>query len=155
AAFRSVPGVMNTSVGFMGDSLCCATVPSSDKEAAGLCMVEVVQIDFDADQISYAQLLDTFWNCHDAARTTHLPEDGRPSVERSVLFVSNDEQRKVAETERDVVNQSARFSTAVTTTIESVGHFHRADEAEQRYFERNDGAVCSAKSVVADTEAAE
>ena len=69
AAFRSVPGVMNTSVGFMGDSLCCATVPSSDKEAAGLCMVEVVQIDFDADQISYAQLLDTFWNCHDAART--------------------------------------------------------------------------------------
>jgi peptide-methionine (S)-S-oxide reductase len=154
-AFRAVPGVVDTAVGFMGDSLCCADVPSSDDEAKDMCMVEVVQVEFDAEQISYAELVETFWCCHDATRNVHRPEDGRPSLERSVLFVCDDEQRTVAEELRVAARKSDRFAAPVTTTIEPMSHFHRADEEEQKYFERNEGVVCSAKLPVVDADAAE
>ncbi len=155
ASFRAVNGVTETAVGFMADSLCDTGGPSSDQQAKALCMVEVVQVDYDPGLVSYAQLLNTFWDCHDAARDTHRPEDGRPSLERSVLFVSDDEQRQIAESARAHVRASNRFSSPVTTTIETVGPFHRADESEQRYFERNEGVVCSAKLSAINADAAE
>ena len=150
SAFRAVPGVMDSTVGFMGDSLCCAEAmvagPSSDDEAKALCMVEVVQVDFDSNQVTYAQLLETYWCYHDATRNSLCLEDGRPSLERSVLFVADDEQRNTADLNRNEVKNSARFKAPITTTIEPVSRFHRADDCEQQYFERNQGAVCSTKS---------
>lgn len=150
SAFRAVLGVMDSTVGFMGDSLCCAEAmaagPSSDDDAKAMCMVEVVQVDFDPNQVTYSQLLETYWCCHDATRNSRCLEDGRPSLERSVLFVADDEQRNTAELNRNEANESARFTAPITTTIEPASRFHRADDNEQQYLERNQGAVCSTKS---------
>ncbi len=155
ATFRAIIGIEDTAVGFMADSLCETQIPSSDDDAKAMCQVEVVQVVFDVHIVSYAQLLDSFWDCHDVTRNTHRPEDGRPSLERSVIFAANDEQRDMAKHARTRVIESMRFSNPVTTSIEPITHFHRAGESEQRYFERNEGVVCSAKLFIADANAAE
>ncbi|MBT4889343.1 MAG: peptide-methionine (S)-S-oxide reductase [Rhodospirillales bacterium] len=144
AAFGKVTGVVDTAVGFMGDSLCDCSVPTSDQHAKDMTQVEVVKVDFDPAVISYVDLIDVFLECHNASHNVYRPEDGKPSLERSVIFVGNEEQRKAAQ------NALAQLTAIVTTSIEASHHFHRADEEEQRYLERNEGAVCAMKDAAAE-----
>lgn len=139
AAFRKINGVLETCVGFMGDSLCDCSHPDSDDAAKDMNQVEVVRVDFDSRTVSYTQLIEVFWGCHNVAHPVMRPEDGKPSLERSVIFVEGGEQRNCAE------QSCACVAVPYTTTIEGVTHFHRAIESEQRYLERNEGAVCSMK----------
>lgn len=136
AAFRKVEGVIDTAVGFMGDSLCNCSIPTSDDHAKEMVQVEVVKIEYDSAQVSFDRLIETFWCCHNSVHPVIRSEDGKPSLERSVIFVSSETERKIAEAAKTI------NPNPVTTSIESIGHFHRADENEQRYLERNEGAVC-------------
>jgi len=145
AAFSKVEGVLETAVGFMGDSLCDRDVPSSDQDAKDRNQVEVVMVDFDAEVISFGELIDVFWGCHNSSHPVCNPEDGKPSLERSVTFVADKQQRKVAEDAMAVAVAADRLDALITTTIEDIGHFHRAVEEDQRYLERNEEAVCSLK----------
>ena len=145
AAFSKAEGVLDTNVGFMGDSLCQRNAPSSDQDAKDRNQVEVVMVDFDAEVISYGELIDVFWGCHNSSHPVYRAEDGKPSLERSVIFVADKQQRKMAEDAMAVAVAINRLDALITTAIEDVGHFHRAAEEDQRYLERNEGAVCSLK----------
>jgi len=155
AAYRNVHGVMDTCVGYMGDSRSGQGVPDSDDDAHVLRHVEVVVVDYDPDSITYDGLLDVFWACHDPTGPTHR-DDGVLDLERSVIFVEGEEQRMAATVALDTVKSSGRFEKPVTTVIDTIGHFHRAREDQQRYLEKNDEAVCSLKRPGLETsEAAE
>ncbi len=150
AAFAGLCGVKNTAVGFMADGLCAACdrgVPSCDQSAKDKRQVEVVQVDYDPDIIGYADLLETFWGCHNPAHPALNPCDGKPSLERSVIFVCDDDQRIIAENARDCAGTSHCGKAMIVTTIEPVGYFHRAADKEQRYLERNGTGVCSLKGL--------
>ncbi len=149
AAYRCVPGVTNTCIGYMGDSRSGQGAPQSDAEAKTLRHVEVVVVDCDPDRITYGDLLDVFWECHDPAGPAYN-EDGVLDLERSVIFVADDEQRVAAESALASVIASGRFDDPVNTVVDGVGHFHRAREDQQRYLEKNDEAICSLKPRPAD-----
>lgn len=154
AAFRKLEGVVETVVGFMADSLSDAIYercePTSDQHAKNMRYVEVVSIQFDPAVITYADLIETFWTCHNPAHGPLCPEDNLPSLERSVIFVANEMQHKIAAEACVAAMASERFDAPITTTIEDAGHFHRAVESEQRYLERNAGAVCAMKDAAAE-----
>lgn len=144
AAYRKVAGVVDTCVGYMGDSRSGQGVPKSDDHAHELRHVEVVTVDYDPDAISYENLLGVFWECHDPTGPTHR-DDGLLDLERSVIFVDGDDQRTAATTALEAIRGSGRFNKPVNTAVDEVGHFHRAREDQQRYLEKNGEAVCSLK----------
>jgi len=63
AAFRRAPGVVDTCVGYMADSLCGEGAPTSDDDAHALRHVEVVMVDYSPDTVTYQDLLALFWDC--------------------------------------------------------------------------------------------
>jgi peptide-methionine (S)-S-oxide reductase len=147
-AFSGLSGVTNTVVGFMADGMCatCDQNPAScDQNARDKRQVEVVQVDFDSTVISYADVLETFWTCHNSAHPVLDPVDGKPSLERSVIFVCDEDQRAIAENACICAKASCCDISPITTTIETVGYFHRAADKDQQYLARNAQGVCSLK----------
>lgn len=145
AMFLRTSGVVETCVGFMGDSRSGQGCPESDEDAQALRHVEVVVVDYDPDAVSYEGLLNVFWESHDPTRPTYR-DDGALALERSVIFTNSEEQRTAADAALSAIATSGRYDELVNTVVDSVGHFHRAREDQQRYLEKNGEAVCSLKT---------
>src|SRR5687768_15976643 len=89
AAFREVPGVTSTAVGYLGGTLHNPTYEDVCSGRTG--HAEVVEVEYDPAQVSYEQLLDVFWNNHNP---TTLNRQGPDIGEqyRSAIFFHNAEQ---------------------------------------------------------------
>ena len=62
-AFRTLPGVISTTVGYEGGSLRNPSYEDVCTDRTG--HAEVVQVEYDPARITYEQLLDKFWEVHD------------------------------------------------------------------------------------------
>lgn len=139
ATFRALPGVIDAAVGYMGG----VDGPTSYKE---VCTgktghAEIVEIRFDPTKISYAQLLDTFWNCHNPTQLNRQGPDVGTQY-RSAIFYHSPEQQRTAEKSKAERDASGIYKQPIVTVIEPAGTFHRAEEYHQRYFEKNGGGYC-------------
>ncbi len=132
-AFRKLEGVSEALSGFMGGDV---NEPSYQQVCSGETgHVEIVDVNYDPEIVSYAKLLETFWGVHDP---TQLNRQGPDIGEqyRSVVFYKNEEQQKVAEKSKAELEASGRFPKQVVTTIEPAGEFFAAEEYHQRYYEK-------------------
>lgn len=127
-AFREVPGVLETAVGYTGGTV---PNPSYERVANGATgHVEAVRVEFDPARVSYEELLELFWRLHDPTRTRL----GRRSRYRSAIFVHSPEQEQAALAA--VEAQSAASEWPVLTEIQRAPLFYRGEERHQRYLER-------------------
>src|SRR5450830_164356 len=130
AAFRSLPGVLDTRVGF---------ARSANGEAA---LIEVVQVDFDARVISYSRLIEHFWALHDPTSVDRQGADVGVKY-RSALFFSSAQQDQSALVAKQRLDASGQLGKPVATVILPLGEFQRADENQQRYLEKHGASACS------------
>ena len=133
ANFRRLPGVIDTSVGYMGghfENPCYLDVLSRITGHA-----EVAQIQFDPAQISYEALLDSFWQCHDPTSLNRQGAD-RGDQYRSVIFYHTPDQRAIAEKSKAALTQSGKYEKAIVTQIEPASAYWLASEDHQQYFEK-------------------
>lgn len=141
-AFRKVPGVVDTAVGFMGGTV---PHPSYERVCAGdTGHVEVCQVTYDPVRVSYEQLLEKFWEIHDPTQVNRQgPDVG--SQYRSVIFTHTPEQETAARRSKQALEQSRKFTKPIATVIESAVAFYRAEEEHQRYLEQHGGiGTCAA-----------
>lgn len=139
AAFRHVPGVLDTAVGYSGGSLPNPTY--RDVCTGGTGHAEVVQVSFDTAQIDYDQLLDIFWEVHDPTQLDRQgPDYGKQY--RSVIFYHSPEQEAAARKSKEKLQDSGRFSRPIVTEIVPAAIFYRAEEYHQRYLEKRGAASC-------------
>ena len=130
ASFRALPGVIDSRVGF---------ARFAEDESA---LIEVVQVDFDAQVITYDQLIAHFWTVHDPASVDRPGADVGIKY-RSALFFGSEEQAKVASVARQALEASGRLNRPVATVIVPLVEFVLADEEHQRYLEKHGGSSCS------------
>ena len=93
AVFERLPGVISVTSGFAGGSTPNPTYEQVCTETTG--HAEVTQIEFDPAKISYAKLLDVFWQAHDPTTLNRQGADVGTSY-RSIILYRNEEQKLMA-----------------------------------------------------------
>ena len=129
--FRGIKGVTKTEVGYSGGHTKYPTYESVCYENTD--HVEVLHIDFDDDIISYENLVEEFWKCHDPTTLDRQgPDVGRQY--RSVIYYFNDIQKNIAET--SMQKHQPSFNNMIVTEITKADTFYRAEEYHQKYLQK-------------------
>ena len=138
-AFRQVPGVVNTAVGYSGGSVDNPTYKEVCTDRTG--HAEVVEVEYDPSKVSYEELLNVFWENHDPTTLNRQgPDYG--SQYRSAIFFHTPEQEAAARASKERLDRSGRFRRPIVTQIEPAQTFWRAEEYHQQYLEKRGLASC-------------
>lgn len=139
--FWSLPGVYSTAVGYAGGHTPNATY---DEVCSGLTgHNEVVLVVFDPTQISYEQLLKTFWEAHDPTQGMRQGNDVGTQY-RSGIYTFAPAQMRAALHTRDAFQSALRAAGlgTVTTEIISAPAFYYAEDYHQQYLAKNPRGYC-------------
>jgi peptide-methionine (S)-S-oxide reductase len=139
AAFRRVPGVLDTAVGYSGGDFPNPTYRDVCTDQTG--HAEVVQVTFDPAQVSYEELLSVFWKIHDPTQLNRQGPDFGTQY-RSAIFCHSPEQQAAAEKSKADLEASRRHPRKIVTQIVPAVRFYRAEEYHQRYLEKRGIASC-------------
>lgn len=133
AEFDSVAGVLETEVGYMGGT---TPNPTYEEVCGGASEhAEAVKVVFDETRLSYAQLLDFFWTCHNPAQLNRQGFDiGRQY--RTAIFCNNDAQFTAATASKTAL-QTLGKKIATEITAPPATAFFRGEEYHQNYFAKN------------------
>jgi len=129
---RKLPGVVGTRVGYSGGDVPNATYRNHGTHA------EAIEILFDPTRISYRQLLEFFFQVHDPSTRNRQGNDVGSS-NRSAIFTTSDEQRRVARDTIADVEASGLWPGPVVTEVAPAGPFWEAEAEHQDYLERFPG----------------
>src|SRR3954453_23772736 len=135
--FRNELGVTDAAAGYMGGSVENPSYEQVCTDRTG--HAEVVQVDFDPDEVPYERLVEKFFELHDPTQLNRQgPDVG--SQYRSVIFFHTPEQKEVAEAVRE--RAQARFKRPIVTSVEPAGRFWPAEEYHQQYLVKRGLATC-------------
>jgi peptide-methionine (S)-S-oxide reductase len=134
AIFRRLKGVEEVTSGYAGG---VRQDPSYEQVTTGVTgHAESVQVEFDPSIISYAKLLEIFFNLHDPTTLNRQGAD-EGSQYRSVIFYHSEAQREVAEKVRDEIADSGLYHDPIITEIVPFEAFYTAEEYHQNFYETN------------------
>jgi len=138
--YSHLAGVVSAVSGYTGGA---RSNPSYEQVCSGATgHVEAVQISFDPEKTSYAELLDTFWRQIDPTDAGGQFAD-RGSQYRPVIFYHDAEQKRQAETSRDALVESGRFDAPIVVAIEPAQPFYPAEDYHQGYADKHPAHYCS------------
>ena len=130
--FDLTNGVTKVEVGYTGGETKNPTYEEVCYEETG--HAEVVRINFDENIITYKELLNVFWSCHNP---TTLNRQGPDIGEqyRSAVFYLNDKQKIEAEESKKIMNETM-FNNNIVTEITKFDEFYLAEEYHQKYLKK-------------------
>src|SRR5271154_4804786 len=140
AAFRELPGVRETAVGYQGGTLKNPSYEDVCSSRTG--HAEVVHVEYDPKEISYDLLLELFWAEHDPTTPNRQGPDHGTQY-RSVIFYYTPAQKAAAEASKANLEASGRFKRPIVTQIVPAPDFYRAEEYHQRYLEKRGQRSCA------------
>jgi peptide-methionine (S)-S-oxide reductase len=129
-AYQSIPGVLKTSVGYMGghfENPCHLDVGARITGHA-----EVAQVEYDPAIVSYTTLLEHFWSIHDPTTFNRQGPD-RGEQYRSVIFYHTPEQMQTAIQSKRQMDISGKFTAPIVTEIKPALAYWLANEDHQQY----------------------
>ena len=132
AVYERLPGVVAVTSGFSGGQ----TVNPTYHQVCGgdTGHAEVTQIDFDPAKISYAKLLEVFWQAHDPTTLNRQGADEGTQY-RSVIFYHGDHQKLIAE--KSKLEAQTHFHSPIVTEIVPFQVFYKAEDYHQGYYDAN------------------
>ena len=129
--FRQIKGVKNVVVGYGGGMKSNPTYKEVCTGATG--HAELVDIEFDEKEVSYKQLCESFWKCHDPTQLNRQGYDVGTQY-RSVIYTHSHEQQETAQISK--AEEQKKRTKNIATVIESFISFFPAEEYHQRYIEK-------------------
>lgn len=134
AVFDNVRGVEDVVSGYAGGQTENPTYQEVCSETTG--HAEVVQIEFDPDEISYKEVLEIFFGTHDPTTLNRQGNDVGSSY-RSAVFYHTPEQKETAEAVVKELTDEDVFGKPVVTEITEFTNFYPAEDYHQNYFANN------------------
>lgn len=135
AVFQLLRGVEQVVSGYSGGHLLNPDYRSVCNGNTG--HAEVIQIQFDPTQISYADLIRIHLATHDPTTLNRQGAD-RGTQYRSVIFTQSAEQQAIAQ--QVVAEMQANFAEPIVTQIVPAETFYAAEDYHQNYYRSNPGA---------------
>ena len=139
AKFMRIPGVKETSVGYMGGKTLKPTYEDVCTGSTG--HAEVVHLTFDPTAVSFDQLLDVFFKLHDPTTIDRQGPDVGTQY-RSVVFYHSPDQKKLATKKIDELNNLGSFGNQVVTKVTAAGDYWTAEEYHQKYLSKRGQSDC-------------
>ena len=134
ADFDKLPGVLETTSGYIGGSIENPTYEEVSSGRTG--HIEAVQVRFDPRQTSYAKLLEAFWPTIDPVNGSGQFCDNGPQY-RSAIFYLDAEQQRLAEASKTALAASGRLAQPIATVILAATTFYAAEDYHQDYHTKN------------------
>jgi peptide-methionine (S)-S-oxide reductase len=135
AVFERLPGVVAVTSGFAGGTTENPTYREVCTETTG--HAEVTEIEFDPAKISYARLLEVFWQAHDPTTLNRQGADEGTSY-RSIILYRDEKQKLIAEKSKLAAQKD--FHNPIVTEIVPLKKFYKAEDYHQQYFDNNSNA---------------
>ena len=133
---RTLPGVVDTEVGYSGGTTSNATYEQVRSGRTG--HAESIRVVFDPERLSYEDLLGVFFRMHDPTTPNRQGNDTGTQY-RSAIFYADETQRKTAEAVKSRVEASGKWKRPIVTEIVPAGEFWPAEGYHQDYLEKNPG----------------
>lgn len=134
SAFNGLKGIESAYSGYAGGHV---KDPSYEQVCqADTGHAEVVRITFDADEISYQELLEIFFALHDPTQLNRQGNDIGPQY-RSAVFYHDDEQKEQAQDLIDELDKQQIWPGKIVTEVTEVNNYYQAEDYHQDYFTNN------------------
>jgi peptide-methionine (S)-S-oxide reductase len=140
AAFRQIPGVVATRVGYTGGHTDDPTYERVCSHTTG--HAEAVEVTFDPERVSYEQLLDVFWTKHNPTTKNRQGLDIGDQY-RSSIFFHSPEQQDAAERTKESQQAKLHWPKKIVTEIVPASEFHEAEDYHQQYMEKRGRSSCT------------
>ncbi len=132
AVYRNVKGVASAVSGYAGGK---RPNPSYEQVCTGVSgHAEIVDITYDADIISLAEILDIFFVIHDPTTLNQQGAD-KGTQYRSVIYYENDAQKNVIEQSIEKAQQN--YTDIIVTEVSPLPEVYPAEAYHQNYYNLN------------------
>lgn len=136
-----VDGIISVKSGYTGGTALGPTYQEVSTGKTG--HAEAVELYFDPQIITYAQVLDYFWRLHDPTTENRQGVDVGTQY-RSAIFYHNEEQKEIAIKSKDEFDAKKVFSKPAVTQIVPASEFYSAEDYHQDFYDNNPGRICHA-----------
>ena len=134
AMFVELKGVEKVVSGYSGGFVDNPTYEDVCTKKTG--HIECAKISYDPKQVSYVDLLEAFFRCHDATSKDKQGNDSGPQY-RSAIFYYDDEQKALAEKAIKELDASGAYSKPIVTEVLKMTKFYAAEDYHQNYYANN------------------
>ena len=129
--YRKLRGVLDTKVGYSGGN---TKNPTYEDVCSGKTEhVEVVQIKFDEKTLSFQEILDHFWLCHDPTQLNRQGADVGRQYRSSIFFFSNDQKILALESKKKI---QLSITNLIVTEISPAKEFYLAEDYHQLFIKK-------------------
>jgi peptide-methionine (S)-S-oxide reductase len=134
AIFQTLKGVTAVTSGYTGGTTVNPVYMEICNGNTG--HAEAIEIEFDADVLSYDELLLIFFKTHNPTMLNRQGGDVGTQY-RSVIFYHNDEQKQQAEAMIKTLTDEQVFDKRIVTQVVPAGVFYKAEDHHQNYYNDN------------------
>ena len=134
AVYEEVAGVLDAESGYAGGHEADPDYRAVTSGATG--HAEVVKVTFDAQVISYEEILLIFFGVHDPTTRNRQGADVGPQY-RSIILWDDEAQREAAERIIGDLERDQVFARPIVTEVAPLGDYYRAEQYHQDYFRKN------------------
>jgi peptide-methionine (S)-S-oxide reductase len=136
AVFERLPGVKSVVSGYSGGTV---VNPTYEQVSTGLTgHAEVIQIEYDANVVSFDKLLDLFWHAHDPTTLNSQGPDFGTQY-RSIILYHSKAQKEAAEKAIHDLNAKRKHRSPIVTQVVPFQAFYPAEEYHQDYARNHRG----------------
>lgn len=134
AIFQQLKGVKKVISGYSGGTV---KNPSYNQVITGETgHAEAIQIEFDASEISFQEIIDVFFSTHDPTTLNRQGYDVGTQY-RSAIFYHSAKQKEIADKFIRQLEKAQVFENPIVTELTKFEAFYKAEQYHQNYYNNN------------------
>ncbi len=135
AVFTMLKGIVSVRPGYAGGHVANPTYEQVSGGKTG--HIEVIEIVYDPDQLSFEEILQVFFDTHDPTTPNRQGNDVGPQYHSAVFYTTPRQKEK---TEHYIMLIKNKFTKPIVTTVAPLDTFYVAEDYHQQYYEHHKDA---------------